>query len=195
MAEPSAEVVRRAQRGDEEALVELVTGQQRYVYSIALRMLGNPTDAADVTQESVVRLLRSLGTYRGETRFTTWLYRIVVNLALDALRRRGPVPTSMEGDEWEEERHLDPPDLDPAVDPEIALGRAVLGARLEGALNLLTPMQRAALTMCYVEDLTYEEIAEVLQVPVNTVKSHIRRAKLHMARILGTTELNRECPA
>src|SRR3977135_3119998 len=89
MAEPSAALVQRAQAGDREAVSELVQSQQTYVYSIAMSLMHNPADAADMTQEAFVRLMRSLGTYRGETKFTTWLYRLVTNICLDGLRRRG----------------------------------------------------------------------------------------------------------
>src|SRR5947199_8632185 len=89
MAEPSPALVRRAQAGDRSALAELVQSQQTYVYSIAMSLMHNPADAADMTQEAFVRLLRSLGTYRGETKFTTWLYRLVTNICLDGLRRLG----------------------------------------------------------------------------------------------------------
>src|ERR671921_3024374 len=105
MAEPSAALVKRAQAGDRDALSALVASQQTYVYSIAMSLMHNPTDAADMTQEAFIRLLRSLGTYRGETKFTTWLYRLVTNICLDGLRRRGRAvdsldePTSLGGGE------------------------------------------------------------------------------------------------
>src|SRR5438105_9669930 len=89
MAEPSAVLVQRAQAGDRDALSALVQSQQTYVYSIAMSLMHNPADASDMTQEAFVRLLRSLHTYRGETKFTTWLYRLVTNICLDGLRRRG----------------------------------------------------------------------------------------------------------
>src|SRR5881275_3715334 len=98
MAEPSAALVQRARAGDREALAELVQSQQTYVYSIAMSLMHNPADAADMTQEAFIRLLRSLGTYRAETKFTTWLYRLVTNICLDGLRRRGrPVDSLDEG--------------------------------------------------------------------------------------------------
>src|SRR5204863_6154212 len=89
MAEPSRALVRRAQAGDQQALSALVQSQQTYVYSIAMSLMRNPADAADMTQEAFIRLMRSLGTYRAETKFTTWLYRLVTNICLDGLRRRG----------------------------------------------------------------------------------------------------------
>src|SRR5919112_5397693 len=96
MAEPSAALVKRAQAGDRDALSALVASQQTYVYSIAMSLMHNPTDAADMTQEAFIRLLRSLGTYRGETKFTTWLYRLVTNICLDGLRRRGRAVESLD---------------------------------------------------------------------------------------------------
>src|SRR5215813_13654849 len=89
MAEPSPALVRRAQAGDRAALSAVVQSQQTYVYSIAMSLMHNPADAADMTQEAFIRLMRSLGTYRAETKFTTWLYRLVTNICLDGLRRRG----------------------------------------------------------------------------------------------------------
>src|SRR5919204_320408 len=85
MAEPSPALVRRAQAGDREALTALIQSQQTYVYSIAMSLMHNPADAAHMTQEAFIRPLRSLGTYRAETRFTTWLYRLVTNICLQGL--------------------------------------------------------------------------------------------------------------
>src|SRR5918911_2962914 len=96
MAEPSPALVQQAQAGDRDALAALIASQQTYVYSIAMSLMHNPADAADMTQESFIRLLRSLGTYRGETKFTTWLYRLVTNICLDGLRRRGRAVESLD---------------------------------------------------------------------------------------------------
>src|ERR687885_1179718 len=96
MGEPSPALVARAQAGEGDALAELVRSQQSYVYSIAMSVMHNPADAADMTQEAFIRLLRSIGTYRGETKFTTWLYRLVTNICLDGLRRRRGVVESLD---------------------------------------------------------------------------------------------------
>src|SRR3954464_14449216 len=96
MAEPSAALVQRAQAAERDALSALAPSQQTYVYSIAMSLMHNPTDAADMTQEAFVRLLRSLHTYRAETKFTTWLYRLVTNICLDGLRRRGRAVDSLD---------------------------------------------------------------------------------------------------
>ena len=86
MAEPSADLIRRAQRSDHDALNELVTSQQRYVSSIAMSIFHNKEDAEDLAQNVYIRLFRTVHQYNGESRFTTWLYRLVINLARDELR-------------------------------------------------------------------------------------------------------------
>ncbi|WP_026369924.1 RNA polymerase sigma factor [Kallotenue papyrolyticum] len=187
MAEPSAECVRRAQAGDPQALTELILSQQHYVYSIAMSVLRHPDDAADLTQEAFIRLMRALPQYNGESRFTTWLYRLVVNLCRDELRRRGrQVPTVPVIDQ--EDDQLSPLDLvadeDRAVDPLRALSDNELRAAVRQALARLEDHYRLALTLYYFDDLKYTDIAEILDLPLNTVKSHIRRGKERLAALL-----------
>jgi RNA polymerase sigma-70 factor (ECF subfamily) len=182
MAEPQPETLRRAQAGDREAIVDLVSGQQRYVYSIAMTLLRDPDDAADLTQDAFIRLLRSLGSYRGETKFTTWLYRLVVNLGIDRLRRRGQPMVRLDDDPT-----VDVPSDDPADDATLVVERRERAAAVREALDRLPDAQRLALTLHYFEEMRYEDIAEVLGVPLNTVKSHIRRGKERLAGTLRPT--------
>src|SRR5437868_11993263 len=191
MAEPSAVLVQRAQAGDRDALSALVQSQQTYVYSIAMSLMHNPADASDMTQEAFVRLLRSLGTYRGETKFTTWLYRLVTNICLDGLRRRGrPVDSldepmaSQSGDDAQTagERLAD---NDRWTQPEEEIALRESASEVRAALDSLPSAQRLALTMHYFEDLRYEDIAETMGLPLNTVKSHIRRGKERLALVLS----------
>src|SRR5579872_6569242 len=183
MAEPSPALVQRAQAGDREALSALIQSQQTYVYSIAMSLMHNPADAADMTQEAFVRLLRSLHTYRGETKFTTWLYRLVTNICLDELRRRGVPQLTLDGTS-DEGPQVQPADPDPWVQPERWVAAAEDAAELQRALGELSTAQRLALTLFYFDDLRYEDIAQVMDVPLNTVKSHIRRAKERLAEVL-----------
>src|ERR687885_336715 len=172
MAEPSPALVRRAQAGDREALSALVQSQQTYVYSIAMSLMHNPADAADMTQEAFVRLLRSLGTYRGETKFTTWLYRLVTNICLDGLRRKGrpveslDVPVADDNGPSAGERLAD---NDRWTHPEEEIELRESASEVRGALNKLPTAQRLALTLHYFEDMRYEDIAEVMDLPLNTV--------------------------
>src|SRR5438105_3138243 len=152
MAEPSAVLVQRAQAGDRDALSALVQSQQTYVYSIAMSLMHNPADASDMTQEAFVRLLRSLHTFRGETKFTTWLYRLVTNVCLDELRRRGTPVVGLGGGD-EDSRSIDPADSDPWVQPERWAAAAEDATELRRALSDLSVPQRLALTLFYFDDL------------------------------------------
>jgi RNA polymerase sigma-70 factor (ECF subfamily) len=191
MAEPSPALVQRAQAGDPEALSALVRSQQTYVYSIAMSLMHNPADAADMTQEAFIRLLRSLGTYRAETKFTTWLYRLVTNICLDGLRRRGrPVesldePATMGGGDEAQTAGERLADSDRWTQPEQEVTLRESAGEVRAALNELPAAQRLALTLHYFDDMRYEDIAEAMQLPLNTVKSHIRRGKERLALALS----------
>ena len=201
MAEPSPALVRRAQAGDREALSALVQSQQTYVYSIAMSLMHNPADAADMTQEAFVRLMRSLGTYRGETKFTTWLYRLVTNICLDGLRRRGrpiesldePVSTQAGDDAQTAGERLADNDRWSQPEEEIALRESATEVR--AAIDALPAAQRLALTLHYFDDLRYEDIAETMGLPLNTVKSHIRRGKERLALVLSNPAEEQSCSA
>jgi RNA polymerase sigma-70 factor, ECF subfamily len=201
MAEPSPALVQRAQAGDRDALSALVQSQQTYVYSIAMSLMHNPADAADMTQEAFVRLLRSLGTYRAETKFTTWLYRLVTNICLDGLRRRGrPVDSldepasSQAGDDAQTpgERLAD---SDRWTQPEEEVQLRESATEVRAALATLPPAQRLALTLHYFQDQRYEDIADVMSLPLNTVKSHIRRGKERLALVLSNPAEGEPCAA
>jgi RNA polymerase sigma-70 factor (ECF subfamily) len=201
MAEPSAALVRRAQAGDRDALSELVQSQQSYVYSIAMSLMHNPADAADMTQEAFIRLMRSLGTYRAETKFTTWLYRLVTNICLDGLRRRGrPVdsldePSSSQAGEDGQSAGERLADTDRWTQPEQELELRESATEVRAALVGLPAPQRLALTLHYFDDLRYEDIAEVMGLPLNTVKSHIRRGKERLALVLSNPVEEQPCSA
>jgi RNA polymerase sigma-70 factor (ECF subfamily) len=189
VAEPTSECVRRAQAGDPEALTELILGQQHYVYSIALSVFHQPEDAADLTQEAFIRLMRALPQYNGESRFTTWLYRLVINLCRDELRRRGRQVQLVPPTDDHTEDGRDPlamvADTDRAVDPLHALSDAELRDAIREALDQLDDHYRLALTLYYFDDLKYNDIAEILDVPLNTLKSHIRRGKEKLMVLLA----------
>ncbi len=186
MPEPSAETLFRAGRGDRAAMGRLIAEQQTYIYSIAMSLLRNPTDAADATQETCLRLMRSLSTFRGDTRFTTWLYRVATTTALDVARRRDGVALSLDLTDAEDDTSpvARLVEQDPLVDPEQRLAAHELRAGVRLALAELPAAQRLALTLHYFDDMKYEEIGRVMGVPVNTVKSHILRGKARLATLL-----------
>jgi RNA polymerase sigma-70 factor, ECF subfamily len=190
VAEPSADIIRRAQAGDSEAMTQLIVSQQHYVYSIAMSVLKHPDDAADLTQEAFIRLFRALPQYTGESRFTTWLYRLVVNLGRDELRRRGRqvalVPPAM--DEEDQDPMSSVADDDRWSDPALALDSREVRDEVRRALAQLEEHYRLVLTLYYFDDMKYTDIAEVLDMPLNTVKSHIRRGKERLALLLRAQE-------
>ena len=190
MAEPTAELIKLAQRGDRDALEQLVMSQQHYVFSLAMTVFHNADDAADLTQEVFIRLYRAIGQYNGESRFTTWLYRMVINLGRDELRRRKRqvqqiLPSTDQGDD---ERDLigQVPDTSIINDPASVLAHKELGQALRLVIDQLEPQYRQALTLFYFEDLKYQDIADIMDIPLNTVKSHIRRGKERMADLIST---------
>ena len=201
MAEPSAALVQRAQAGDRDALSALVQSQQTYVYSIAMSLMHNPADAADMTQEAFIRLMRSLGTYRAETKFTTWLYRLVTNICLDGLRRRGrPIesldqPSSSAAGDAAPSAGERLADTDRWTQPEQEVQIRESATEVRDALGQLPPAQRLALTLHYFDDLRYEDIADVMGLPLNTVKSHIRRGKERLALTLSQPAEEQPCSA
>lgn len=189
MAEPPRELIVHAQQGDVQALNQLVLSQQHYVYSIAMSVLKNPEDAADLTQEAFIRLFRTLPQYNGESRFTTWLYRLVVNLGRDELRRRGrQVQVAPPSEEEETDQVSTIADDDRWADPELSLESQETRLQVRRALDQLEEHYRLVLTLYYFDEMKYNDIADILDIPLNTVKSHIRRGKERLAALLQTQE-------
>lgn len=179
--EPDDRLVRRYLDGDTAAFTILVQRHETRIYNLCLRMLGSPEDALDATQETFVTVLRKLGQFRGEAAFTTWLHRVAVNACYDELRRqrRRPLLRAVPQDEGRDRpREPGPPVLDHAD--------AVAGTLDAGAALAEVPEDfRIALVLADVQDLPYEEIARILEVPVGTVKSRVHRGRIALARAMG----------
>jgi RNA polymerase sigma-70 factor (ECF subfamily) len=169
-----ADLIARHASGDADAFGVLVARHRDRAWAVALRTMGNPEDAADAVQDAFVKAYRTLGSFRGDAQFTTWLHRIVVNACLDALRRSRVRPTSP----------LD--DTAAAVaDPNDDIGRTELGHDVVAALAKITPDQRAAIVLVDVEGYAVDEAAELLGVPAGTVKSRCHRGRVQLAALLG----------
>jgi RNA polymerase sigma-70 factor (ECF subfamily) len=171
MAYDDAALIARAAKGDLDAFNDLVRTHERLVYNVALRMLGNADEAADVTQDSVIAAYEHLGDLRGP--FRPWLLRIVVNRCYDALRRRRRGPRSL--DELVDDRAL--PLAGPSMDPERFALSAELARAIEASLQDLPDDQRAVAILVDVNGLSYEEAAAALRVPIGTVRSRLFRAR------------------
>lgn len=180
---PDAALVLRTRAGDRRAFSELVRRHQDAVYGMAYRLSGDPELARDLAQEAFLRMYRGLASYRGEGKFTTWAYAIVRHLCLARLKTRAREATLLDAEDEDGSSRLDQlpaPDGDPA---ELVLTRAVQEGVQAAMLELALPY-RMALTLHYFQELSYEEIAEVLDLPLGTVKTHLYRAKAALRRIL-----------
>ena len=174
-------LVRAAQRGEEQAFRSLVERYQRRVVQLALGMTKDPDEAMDIAQETFVRVHRYLPSFKGDSSFFTWTYRIAMNLCLDAQRRRGRSERVEldEGDEAEIEAAMDPPSAALAGPQRQALNSELRG-RIEEALAGLSENHRAILLLREVEGLSYEELAKVLGIRKGTVMSRLFHARLKM---------------
>ena len=156
--------------GDRTAFAELVRRHQDRLWRVALRTLGNPEDAADALQDALLSAYRAASSFRGDAAVTTWLHRIVVNACLDLARRRASRPTTP----LEESQAADRPAPD-------ELGRKETATEVIRALRSLPVEQAAALVLVDIEGYPVTEVAEVLQVPVGTVKSRCARGRARLA--------------
>lgn len=154
---------------------------QRPVFTLIARMVGDAMTAEDLAQETFLKAFRRLSTYDRERKFSSWLFKIAHNTAIDHLRRRRLTTVSLEAGE-ELDADYDPALVDPEAEtPEEAAQRSDLARHLERALASLRPEYREILVLRYREGLAYNEIAEVMQVPLGTVKTHLHRARRELA--------------
>jgi RNA polymerase sigma-70 factor (ECF subfamily) len=174
-------LVRAAQKGDEQAFRQLVERFQRRIYQLALGMTKDPDDAMDIAQETFVRVHKYLPSFKGDSSFFTWTYRIATNLCLDAARRkgRGERVDVDEGDEAEIEAAMDPPSHALAGPGRQALNEE-LKQKMDEALQSLSENHRAILLLREVDGLSYEELAKVLGIRKGTVMSRLFHARLKM---------------
>lgn len=171
-------------RGNVNAFEMLVNAYEKTVYNLALRTLGNPQDAEDVTQEAFLKAYRSLSSYRGDSKFSVWLYRIVSNLCLDQLRAKKRRPTqslTVENDEGEEDT-LEIPDEQ--FSPEKLLDRKLTQESVRRGLASLPDDAKQILLLREIQGMSYEEIADVLDLEPGTVKSRIFRARKKLCAFL-----------
>ena len=177
-------IVRKVLQGDVNAFEKLVTEYEKAVYAIAQRMTGNPEDAADMTQETFIKAYNSLGSFRGDSKFSVWLYRIANNVCLDFLRSRSRKPTvslSVEDDEGDETQ-LDV--ADESQSPELLLERGLTRDAVRRGLDTLPPDYKQILLLREIQGLSYEEIASALGIDLGTVKSRIFRARKKLCTFL-----------
>lgn len=185
--EDESRVIRAVLEGDTDRFEELVHAYEKGIYNLCLRMLGDEQDALDAAQEAFFKAFRSLSGFRGESRFSTWLYRLAGNVCLDTLRKRPNAPTvSMDDDDTP----LFLADSSPS--PQEILERSEIRRTVDAALGTLPPEFRQAVVLRDVNGFSYEEIAEVTGLGTGTVKSRISRARRKLAAaLLGSGNFSR----
>ena len=167
----------RAQKGDQAAFAWLVEAYQGPVYRLALRMGLRPADAEEAAQNAFIAAWRGLPSFRGEAKFSTWLYRLASNAAVDILRREKKYEN-----QWDIE-DLQRPDDAPSPQEQVERQDTRQAVRL--AMAALPPEFRQVLVLRYLQEMSYQEIAQALALPEGTVKSRINRAKGQLKALLA----------
>lgn len=185
------QLVERAQHGDKHAFELLVVKYQRKLGRLLSRYIRNPTEVEDVSQEAFIKAYRALPTFRGESAFYTWLYRIGINTAKNYLVTQGRrAPTTTQFDNEEAEGFEDAEQLRSTTTPESELASKQIAETVNKAVEELPEELRSAITLREIEGMSYEEIANLMDCPIGTVRSRIFRAREAIAGklrpLLGT---------
>lgn len=186
------ELVKKSMQGDNQAFDELVYLYQNKVYALAFRYMGNEDDAYDMAQETFIKAYRSLRSFKGDSSFSTWIYRIATNVCLDEIRRRKrrvtplsldePLAT-LDGDEVEREI------ADESLNPEQIYEQKEFAETVQLLLDEMKPEHKIAIVLRDMMELSYEEIASVLNCSIGTVKSRINRARTIFQKKYNEREL------
>ena len=182
--EQEAAVIRKVLNGDTNAYEALVREYEKSVYNLALRMTGNSEDAYDMSQEAFIKAYNSLTTFRGDSKFSVWLYRIVSNVCLDYLRSRSRKPTVSLSTENEDGEEVELDIADEEQTPEKLFERGLTRDAVRRGLLSLPDDHRQILLLREIEGLSYDEISETLGLEVGTVKSRIFRARKKLCAFL-----------
>ncbi len=185
---PDADVVRLAQQGREPAYRELVRRYERPVFSLVYRMVRDREVAEDLAQDTFVKVLNHIDRYSPEFKFSSWLFKIANNVAIDHLRRRRLDTVSIDGaPDATSASEVEASTIQLASEQESPLDELAsreLGSAIERAIGALRPQYRACIMLRHVEGRSYEEIAATLDLPLGTVKTYIHRARHELRRAL-----------
>jgi RNA polymerase sigma-70 factor (ECF subfamily) len=171
MASTDEELVARSRGGDLDSFNQLVVRWERPIYALAYRVIGREEDARDVAQETFLRAFRALSGFKGQAKFSSWLYRITLNLCRDWIRRerRAPIAQAPEGVDLVELAS----EAEPAESIEDLVARRELGRAVAKAMAMLPDDQRTAIVLKEYHGLTFQEIADLLDCPLSTVKTRL----------------------
>jgi RNA polymerase sigma-70 factor (ECF subfamily) len=173
-------------KGEKAAFGELVRRYQDRLYNTVYRLVDNAEDAQDVVQDAFLNAYQALGNFKGDSLFFTWLYRIAVNTAI-SMKRKHRVAISMDT-QREEGVLVEPIDTSEFSRPGHALEKAERERRIQNALGRLSAEHRTVLVMKDMEGQKYETMAEVLQVPIGTIRSRLHRARVELRELLSQDE-------
>jgi RNA polymerase sigma-70 factor, ECF subfamily len=183
------EVVALACKGREAAFRELLARYERPVFSLVVRMVRNPTLAEDLAQEAFVKAFHALGSYDPSYKFSSWLFKIANNLTIDHLRKKQLDTVSMDGapdaTSAEDQDRTRFTVADGGETPEEYTANRELGGHIEEAIAQLRPEYRTAILLRHVEGHSYEEVAEIMEVPLGTVKTFIHRGRHELKELLA----------
>ncbi len=177
-------LVRRVQAGDTAAFEPLVSAYEKRAYNQALQLMRHPQDAEDAVQESFLKAFRSIGEFRGDSKFSVWLHRIIHNTCLDLLRKQGRERTEALTETDDEGQEVQQDVADYSLSPETLLEQKMTREAVRRGIESLPPDHRQILLLRELQGLSYEEIASVLGLEAGTVKSRIFRARKKLCTFL-----------
>lgn len=178
-------LIKAAGKGDQDAFEELVKQNEKMVYNLCLRMTGDRDEAFDLSQETFIKAWHAISLFQFDSKFTTWLSRIAVNTCIDYLRKQKKKQTvSLTGLD-DENIPIELAIADDSMDPAVLAQRSADRALVQEAFRALPRDDRLILSMCAIEDMSYQEIGEALNLKIGTVKSRIARAREKIRRNLG----------
>jgi len=183
--EQEKEIIQKVLSGDSNAFEDLVLANQKNVYNLALKMTRNEEDALDISQEAFIKAYRQLSNFRGDSRFSVWLYRLTYNLCIDFLRKKKPETSAISlnyEDDSGDTTALEIPDLRNL--PEDNAIRSEMRKTIKDGIEELAENHREVLVMREITGMSYDEMAEALRVNVGTIKSRLARARLKLVEIL-----------
>jgi RNA polymerase sigma-70 factor (ECF subfamily) len=180
------ERVEQAKAGDFDSFAALVTGSEGKIYAHLLRLMGNAEDARDLLQETYLSAYRHLASFKGDSAFGTWAYRIATNLALMRLRRKNPETVNLDEIRLPTHQEIQSRSIsDWAIDPKEAVLRKEVRSQLDRAIRSLPPLYRAVVTLRDVEGLSTAETAAALDISEGAVKTRLHRARLFLREALS----------
>lgn len=185
MSDLEKKLIKKAINGDIKAFEKLIRKYQKYAYNISLKYMKDRQDAQDVTQDVLIKIYKNLKKFNMNSKFSTWMYRIVVNTSKDALEKRNKKQNEVDIDSEYDNARL----LDSKYEPLKEMENKVLKKKLNESINILNLKYREVIILCDLKDFSYEEISEILKIPIGTVRSRISRGRKKLRTIINKSEI------